>query len=63
MIGFSVLLCFLHLFFCILNVILILFASSGGFVIYDCVVAFYAVFVNELAVADCIVPSDGVASA
>ena len=30
---------------------------------YDCVVAFYAVFVNELAVVGCIVPSDGLASA
>ena len=30
---------------------------------YDCAVAFYAVFVNNLVVAGCIVPSDGLASA
>ena len=30
---------------------------------YDCAVAFCAMFVNELAVAGCIVPSDGFASA
>ena len=30
---------------------------------YDCAVAFFAMFINELAVVGCIVPSDGFASA
>ena len=30
---------------------------------YDCAVVFCAMFVNELVIAGCIVPSDGFASA
>ena len=41
----------------------IVFASSGAFVVYDCAVAFDAMFVDELVVAGCIVLSDGFASA
>ena len=39
------------------------FASSGALIVYDCVVEFCAVFVNELVVAGCIVLSGGFASA
>ena len=41
----------------------IVFASSGGFIVYSYVVAFYTVFVNDLAFAGCVVSSDGFPSA
>ena len=41
----------------------IFFASSGACAVYDCVVEFCAMFIDELAFAGCIVPSDGFASA
>ena len=41
----------------------IVFASSGAFVVYDHGVEFFAMFVDELLVASCILPSDGFAGA
>ena len=41
----------------------IVFASSGAFVVYDHAVEFFAMFVDELVVAGCILPSDGFAGA
>ena len=60
---FLVLLCFLHLFFYILNIFWIVFASSSAFAMYNRVVEFCAVFIDKLAVAGCIVLSDGFAIA
>ena len=35
------------------------FLYLGAFIVYNCAVEFRAVFINELVVAGCIVPSDG----
>ena len=59
-----VLLCFLHLFFFAFWMqFWIIFASLGAFVVYDCVVEFYAAFSDKFMVSGCILPSDGFASA
>ena len=41
----------------------IVFATLGAFVLYDCVVAFCAIFIDKLAVVGCFVLSDGFISA